>query len=831
MNNDHSYRQMSSTIFSQETIQTLMLDQARDTILLMSIDGDILYANQVALATYQYSLQELITMRIHNLHAPETSANIPDQLKKSHQQGILFRAIHMRKDKTTFIVEVSSRKCHFKEQDFIISVIRDTTQILEIEESLKKSEDKYVSLNEELASAYEELLASEEELRQQFDELLTRDQEIQRKNFLLQSLHEGMFSLVSHFNSEDILQKILDAATTLAETSHGFIYRFDKKMNQFLQTHGLGVHACCIGLTFSCDQGLAGKVYQTKETVVTNSYLEYKEITPPPASLVACFKNHNFSFDSVSAMLLVPLKADQEILGIIGLTHYETLRKFTKEEIEALIKFADMASITLSNTSLLLSYQEEINERQKTERELRKLQTANQALLNSIPDPLFILNSDGRFLDYKAQRDQLYIQPNKFLGKTVFNVFSSDLAEVMMQNIHSALESNTLQTFEYQLLNSGILHYYEARLVPSGPTEVMAIIRDITDRYHLERQLRYTSMHDSLTGVYNRAYFEEHMKLSAQNCYKSIGLIVCDVDGLKLINDTSGHAAGDTVLKHISSIIKHSFEPNDLVARIGGDEFAVLLYDQTEKNIEEVCCHIRSQLKIYNQEHIMIPISISLGYALSAENPSDMGALFKEADTNMYREKLHQKQSAKSAIVQALVKALEARDYLTEGHGHRLQDLVEEFSKSIGLPERQIADLRLLAHFHDIGKVGIPDSILFKPGPLSEEEWIVMRQHTDIGYRIANSVPDLIPIANWILSHHEHWNGKGYPQGIAGEKIPLACRILALADTYDAMTNDRPYRKAVSQQQAFVELKKFAGIQFDPILTKQFIKLFSDSDI
>lgn len=144
----------------------------------------------------------------------------------------------------------------------------------------------------------------------------------------------------------------------------------------------------------------------------------------------------------------------------------------------------------------------------------------------------------------------------------------------------------------------------------------------------------------------------------------------------------------------------------------------------------------------------------------------------------------------------------------------------------MGLSEMRIqADLRLFAQFHDIGKVGIPDQILFKNGPLTLEEMVIMKRHCEIGYRIAQASPDLLPIAEWILKHHEWWNGKGYPLGLKGEEIPLECRILAIADAYDAMTNDRPYRKALTREEALSEIKKCSGTQFDPRLVDMFLKM------
>ncbi len=203
--------------------------------------------------------------------------------------------------------------------------------------------------------------------------------------------------------------------------------------------------------------------------------------------------------------------------------------------------------------------------------------------------------------------------------------------------------------------------------------------------------------------------------------------------------------------------------------------------------------------------------------------------LYKEADEYMYREKLHQQQSMKSGIVTILLRMLEARDFVTEGHCERLQDLVAQLATRIGLNERDINDMILFAQFHDIGKVGISDSILFKPGKLSKEEYEEMKRHSEIGYRIAISIPDLVPIADWIYKHHEWWNGTGYPLGLKGREIPVQCRILSIADAFDAMTSDRPYRKALPMEFALKELKKCSGTQFDPEFVEYFIEMIENN--
>lgn len=368
--------------------------------------------------------------------------------------------------------------------------------------------------------------------------------------------------------------------------------------------------------------------------------------------------------------------------------------------------------------------------------------------------------------------------------------------------------------------NFGVIVYYQS------------VGRDITEQKEAQERLTFLSQHDSLTGLYNRLYFEQELKRH-ENSTNSIGLIICDVDGLKLVNDTLGHEQGDRLLREVSALMKGCFRGDDILARVGGDEFAAIVPNATPKLLEERIQSIRKAVKESSENNDDFPISISLGYAYREDPNIPIMEIFKQADDDMYREKLRSGSNARSAMVETLVKALETRDFITDGHAERLQMMVEAVAQAIGLSERTVNDLRLLAQFHDIGKVGIPDSIVFKQGKLTEDEHRIMQRHCDIGHRIALSVPDLLRISDWILKHHEWWNGQGYPLGLEGEEIPVECRIIAIADAYDAMTNDRPYRRAMSHQDAVEELRRRAGIQFDPRLVEVFISCWpikKDSD-
>ena len=353
-------------------------------------------------------------------------------------------------------------------------------------------------------------------------------------------------------------------------------------------------------------------------------------------------------------------------------------------------------------------------------------------------------------------------------------------------------------------------------------TYAVVILRDISERKRTNAILHHVSTHDALTGLYNRSYLEYEFLRRRESLSLPCALIACDIDGLQMTNETLGHAAGDQRLIVAAVLLSEVVERGDILARMGGDEFALIRPNAGQSQAESLCRHLREAVEKYNLQNRDLYLSISFGYAVAEVQPIELNVLLRDAENMVRREKLLRSQSTRSGLVSTMMTLLEARDFITEGHAERLEDLVSGLAEEIGFAASHLGAMKLFAKFHDIGKVGISDSILFKPGPLNPDEREQMCRHSEIGYRIALTSPDLVHIAEWILRHHEWWDGSGYPIGLKGNSIPLECRILSIADAFDAMTSDRPYRRAMKADLALQELRRFAGIQFDPHLMEPF---------
>ena len=323
---------------------------------------------------------------------------------------------------------------------------------------------------------------------------------------------------------------------------------------------------------------------------------------------------------------------------------------------------------------------------------------------------------------------------------------------------------------------------------------------------------------DQLTGLPNRrALLEEFEHRSCGD--QSFTLTLADLNGFKRYNDTFGHAAGDALLRRLGGKLAAACEGRGLAARLGGDEFCVIFFKET--SADEAHALIKVALTETGQS---FRITAASGVAAVPADALDADGALRVADARMYATKVDAHPSAEHAVSEALTRVLDEHHPGLGIHVEEVAALARACAEGLGLPESDVRSVEHAAELHDLGKVAIPLAILTKNGPLTDEEWGFMRSHTIIGERILGGVPSLEPLASVVRASHERWDGRGYPDGLAGEHIPIAARIIFVADAFCAMTEERPYAPARSVEDARQELRKCSGTQFDPAVVTAFLE-------
>lgn len=865
---------------------------SQDAIFVETFDGQIVDVNSAACKLLQYTREELLTMNVGALLPSDEQQSTKDLLHQEWiTEGRSFAGHNIRKDGSCIPVEVRMNDFWQDDKQYLIASVRDITQRMQEKEKMQGQNQFFLAMNQ-VSIGLLSHLDQDDILRsvlthagELFDTpdaciaLLSNDHgELEQKLgigrytdcFITFKPGEGLIGkvwqngqplVIENYKSwagrlRHPLADIAQMCVAIPLKSNGNIIgvigmdfydqsrSFSEKDMQMLGQFAQVASIALVNGELYTSLAKSEKALQEKNIALTAAY---EELMATEEELRNQFTELMAHEEKISRQNTILASVHETALGLLnGLDFDKVLGKIISSAAELVgtphvwMYVLDKENKRFVDKLGLGIFSKQINGRTKVMEGLVELGYKSGEIVvlddystwdNRLGDSLFDSVHSIAQVPLKEKDDIIgfftlafLIPERKFAAEEI--TLLSRFAELAAIALANARLYKTLSVSEKKMQQTN-------EELTAAHEELIASENELRQQFYAllskEEEIRCLSLYDSMTGVYNRSYFEEALKRIEQAQEFCTSLIISDLDGLKIINDTLGHNAGDLALKAFAQILKDYFKNGDLVARIGGDEFAIILHNSEEARVKADCSNIRKQVDYYNLENPTVPISVSMGFAVNCKRPIDMKVIFDEADNNMYREKMHRSKSSRSAIVQALITALEARDFQTEGHSDRLQKLMETLAIAMDFPEQQLSDLRLFARFHDIGKVGIPDQILFKPGKLTDEEYTVMRQHSDIGHRIALSAPDLVPIADWILKHHERWDGSGYPIGLCEGEIPLACRMLGIIDAYDAMISDRPYRKAMSQREAIAELRRCSGTQFDSNLVGIFAALLYES--
>ncbi|MBE6090324.1 MAG: diguanylate cyclase [Clostridium beijerinckii] len=466
---------------------------------------------------------------------------------------------------------------------------------------------------------------------------------------------------------------------------------------------------------------------------------------------------------------------------------------------------------------------------------IEKQENILKVVMDTLPGRVFFKDKEGRYVYVNKQFDEFYNKDGigEVVGKTNIDIHPTEELAAKYSREDNEVIKNKRSIKAETILYSGDGEeiYTEAVKVPvidknGDVSGVVGLVLDITEKKEAEKKLRQLSFTDILTGLYNRTYFEEKVKEFQGEEYLPVGVIMGDANGLKLVNDTLGHDQGDELLRLIAQALKDVCGEKQLIFRTGGDEFVILSKNTTEQECEIIIKNIFDRCKMY--KHDLINVSISLGASVADSLNKSIYQALKEADDKVYRQKLLQKTSLNSSIMYSLQMGLEAKSLETEEHTDRVLENSIAIGEKLSLPMSVMDELTIVAKLHDIGKIGINEEILLKKGELTEDEFEVVKTHTEKGYRIVKASNQLDNVAKGVLAHHERWDGNGYPLKLEGEKIPLVSRIVSVADSYDAMMNNGIYKRCLNKEEAIEELKRCSGKQFDPIIVKAFIEYLEE---
>ncbi len=472
----------------------------------------------------------------------------------------------------------------------------------------------------------------------------------------------------------------------------------------------------------------------------------------------------------------------------------------------------------------------------QTKKAFDELEDSNRLLssiINSSPDiAIFSLDTNFRYTAFNKKHSEMIHDTFGIkisIGMNMLECFEwhKDFRLRTKTNINRALSGECFMFHEqYKEFgnnsNSWQVHYSPVITKAGSVIGANCISINITEIKNAEEKEKIFGYRDELTGLYNRSYYyKELLRLDKPENYP-IAIIMGDVNGLKLINDSFGHHTGDQLLILSAKCIKNSCRPSDIVSRWGGDEFIILMRNTDANQAKGIIERIKG--KCTSNYVNAINVDISFGYGIKEKDSQDIQEVEEVAEAYMYKRKIVESRNMRNRTIKIILETLHENMPTEKEHSIRVAKFSRKIGSAMGFSNFELRTLYLIGYLHDIGKISINPDILNKPGGLTTEETKLMMEHSESGCRIIRSSYEMSEIANAILSHHERWDGKGYPKGLKNNEIPKFSRIVAIADSYDAMVSLRIYKDNLTPEQAAEEIIKNSGKQFDPDIADVFLE-------
>ncbi len=473
----------------------------------------------------------------------------------------------------------------------------------------------------------------------------------------------------------------------------------------------------------------------------------------------------------------------------------------------------------------ILGIGRDITEQKLMEQKLVERESYLSTILETTKEGFSILEMNGNIVEVNESFCEMTgYEKDELIGMNIRNIDDKFGSEGVSENIRQIMQEGSTMLDTIHRRKDGSTNNVEVSvtLLDKDKRLMVCFTRDITERKLEMKEKESLSYLDHLTGLFNRRYLEKELRRLDNSSSLPLAVLAIDVNDLKLTNDAFGHLGGDDLLREVGNVLRRSCRDGDILGRAGGDEFAIYLPKTNREAAERVKERILREASEARVEPMVL--SLSVGIAIKTEVSQNIADIIREADNSMYHDKVQFARMRKQAALDKFLSIIFTKTPYEKLHAERVAQLGFALAKEAGLSDDRLVGFKEAAYMHDIGKISISESILNKPDKLTLAEWDEIKHHPAIGYRILKGVEGYSFHARAILYHHERWDGMGYPMGARGDRIPILSRILAIADSYEAMTGDRPYKMKMTTEEAIAELEKNAGTQFDPEMVKVFIE-------